>query len=189
MSVLMKRLVVFSIIVTILLVSTVSTTASPIYGEKPAGDGPTLVVQKWLSKDQILLGQNVTVFVNITNVSNFYANNLTIREPTFNNFIIKSKVNYERYTYTQLGKGAVLTYNYTIIPESDGTFSVEPTQIDYYGSSGAQYRATSSNHEFTVLLQKPAPSTNYLWRNIMWLSIIFVAIPMVIYFYNRFFMR
>jgi len=177
----MKRIALISIILLVLLSTSFSASAAPIYGHGPANKKATLMVQKWISSDDIVLGQSIKVHVNITNIANAYAYNPTISEPVFTPVTVKTKANYTKYNWVRLGKGASFSYTYQITPKVAGQFTVLPTVVDFFNANHTKITSQSSYAPFTVSKEAAPPETTTVWQTIFWYSFAFVMIPVVLF--------
>ena len=188
----MKRLVLISFVFLILVITPFNTAATPVYGDNLHAKSPSLAVRKWISTDswasskhnEILIGSSITVHVNLTNMSNHFARNITILEPIFSPGFVNSQVSYKEYDYLELGFGATVNYTYTFTPKVTGNFTIEPTSITYLDVNGTQFTAKSTYIHFAVLGEPPKDTTPDLWKNMLLICSIFVAIPLLVFIAN-----
>lgn len=147
----MKHLKLSILVLSIMLISTISSAQSAtVYGDPPEDNRPTLQIQKWISNDALLIGESVTVNVNISNWSEGFAYNLSITEPAFSSLTVKRIQGYDRYIYDGFGPGASVSYNYTILPENEGNYTIEPTEIVFYDENSTRHFGRSAHIPFFV---------------------------------------
>ena len=175
----MKRLVFVLIALSLLLPFQVYS--EPSYGEISDKNYPSLSVVKWIDQDQIILGDTISVTVNITNFSNSYAYNISIQEPTFQSNIMNDSRNHTTYTWFEIGFGGSISYSYDITPSVIGQFTLEPTTISYYDANNTIYKSQSAYLPFEVNTEAPPELDSEIWRNILIMVSIFVAIPIALF--------
>ena len=184
----MRKVVIGSFLLLMLLSSGLSA-AEPIYGELPNEKKPSLQIRKWISKNDLKLGENLTVTVNITNWSLQWAFNLSITEPTFSEFAAELITDFDRYEYTAIGPEGSIYYEYSIKPQTIGNYSVEPTRIEFFDENSTLFRAVSAFIPFFVFVEAPPIDLSEVWQNLFWMSFVLFAIPIIVYFINKYIWR
>ena len=183
----MKRGFFLVILFSLILVnSTNAIGLDQIYGEAPDDGVPILSVLKWSSAEEVELGQNITIYVNITNWSDQSAYNLTIDEPKISDWAKANFTDYDDYVFTRVDSGASIFYQYTMTMRNEGNYTVEPTLIRYLDFNGTQYSAFSTFIPINVFIIPPALELGELWQNIFWLSTLFMGLPISVLLYNKY---
>jgi hypothetical protein len=190
----MKINKIFPVILSLIIVTTVISTSGqqPVYSE-PVEESPfpALQIKKWISTEtRIQPFTNVTVYVNITNFGNHNAYNLTIDEPTFEDWTVLKLVNYEEANWVQVDAEATLSYSYTFQFSREGNFVIENTKITYYDENSTQYESRSGDIFMEVFIIPPPPSLREQWQQLLLICSIIVALPIVLalirkYVFNR----
>jgi hypothetical protein len=144
------------------------------------------MVQKWVSDSQVLVGETITVHVNITNISDDFAYNLTIQEPVFNSLVFDTVQEYEEYIFVKLGYGANFYYEYTITADVVGEYTLESTRIDFLTEQGFAHRAISAPIPISVTEEIPQSDIPERWNTLLQISLIFIAIPIIVFYLNKF---
>lgn len=183
----MRRKFLFVILSTLLIFSYTSTAqVVSIDSEVPTGDGPVIQVRKWTSQEGLLLGDQLTIFVNITNWSEYNAYNLSINEPSFNNATFNYISGYEEYEYVELGPTGSVSYEYTLEPVNEGNYSVLPTEVRYYDRNNTEYNARSHFISFFVYEETPPVDKSELWGDVFWLSTLVLSVPIALFAVNKY---
>ncbi len=179
----MKRLYIkflFIAIVSLIIVNSTGAAIGGIYGEPPQDGAAVLQVLKWASDDEITLGAEITVFVNITNWSDYDAFNLTIDEPIFSNWSITEFVGYDEYVFTKIAAGSSIYYQYTMKLINDGNYTIEPTVVNYVDINSTQFMAKSSYIPLLIITEEAKKELSDYWNDIFLMAAIFVLIPIAI---------
>lgn len=150
------------------------------YGDPLEVGSPVLQVLKWTSDDQVQLGDEITVFVNITNWSDQIAYNLTIKEPLFANWSRTDFKGYEDYVFTKIASGASVTYQYTMTLLNEGNYIIEPTEITYYNENSTVFHARSSFSSLLIYIEEPIESFDAYWKNILLMTVLFILLPIIV---------
>ena len=179
------RLIIPPFLFILFLLLPFSSSATPAYGDPPEEQQSIVQVLKWASETQIVIGENITVFVNITNWSDEIAYNLEITEPFFNDWAFTLLNGFEAFDWVELGSGGSVYYEYTIEMKSHGNYTIEPTTIEYTNVNSTEFFATSAFIPLTVLEVEPQVEFNVLWLNVLWASLAFVMVPVVILITNQ----
>lgn len=183
----MKRGFFLVILFGLILVNSANAISlDQVYGTGPEDGTPILSVLKWSSADEMELGLNITIYVNITNWSDEPAYNLTIDEPKISDWAVANFTDYDAYVFTRVDSGASIYYQYTMTMVNEGNYIVEPTLIKYEDANGSRYSAFSTFLPVNVFIIPPELELGELWQNIFWLSALFVAIPTSVLLYYRY---
>ena len=182
------QLTTLSVLVIMVMSAMIPTAhADVIYGERSEDiDYPVIQVVKWASGTDVELGEEISIFVNITNWSDQEdAFNLTVTEPLFSDWAYTSFVNWENYTYIQVDALASFTYNYSMIIKSEGKYTIDATEVSFFDENSTEYSSRSQNIPISVDLDEPPLSQDELWDNVLLMSIIILAVPVALFFVNN----
>ncbi len=181
----MKKGSIFLFIFLFLLINSSIPSSAVIYGSPPTEDRPILQVKKTISDDQIHLGNNITVYLNITNWSSKTAFNLSISEPIFNNWSITEFLGYDNYIWTEIQPMASISYQYSMTLVAEGNYTVKGTSINYVDENGTSYGARSADKDLYIYIDAPLPDYSERWNTILLMSVLVIAVPVVLLFLNR----
>jgi len=184
----MKRRGILLFIMILLINSAISSSAV-IYGDPPSEDRPVIQVKKKLSAVQVHLGDNVTVYLNITNWSTKTAFNLSITEPIFNNWSITEFLGYDVYLWAEIQPMGSISYQYSMTPIAEGNYTVKGTEINYVDENGTSYLARSADNDLYVFTQEPILDFSERWNTILLMSTLIVTVPIVLLMLNRWVFR
>ena len=174
------------VFIAVLLVMTNHTEANVAYGNDPAVDKPVLQALKQASDYNVQLGSNVTVSLNITNWSSTQAAyNLTIQEPLLSDWALTSFKGWQSYTWLEIGPGGSVSYSYTFQTKEVGTYEIGATQITYLDENGTQYNSLTQAMTITIFKEAPPISHSKAWRNIAYMSLVIMLIPILVYVLNQ----
>ncbi len=168
-----------------LLINSAISSSAVIYGPPPSEDRPVLQVKKTMSDDQVHLGNNVTVYLNITNWSTKIAFNLSITEPIFNNWSITEFLGYDNYVWTEIQPMASISYQYSMTLLAEGNYTVKGTEINYVDENGTSYVARSADKDLYVFIIAPLPDYSERWGTVLMMSTLIIAVPVVLLLTNR----
>ncbi|MCY3411904.1 MAG: hypothetical protein INQ03_09770 [Candidatus Heimdallarchaeota archaeon] len=184
----MKRGLLFITIFLLILVNSMSVQAvtETSYGNPPRAGEPILSVMKWVSADEVVLGESITVYVNITNWSEESAYNMSITEPIFSDWASSDFIGYDDYVYTRIDSNASVSYQYTLTLKNEGNYIIEPTEIEYVDRNGTVFHARSSFQSVDVYIEEPLPELDEYWTAIFWWSIGIVLVPTLLRYGLRF---
>ncbi|MDH5403294.1 MAG: hypothetical protein OEZ01_17495 [Candidatus Heimdallarchaeota archaeon] len=187
----MRKFLIIALTVIIMLnFASVPSYADPIYSPVPEDlKRPALQIQKWVDADEIEINDEMTVHVNISNWSAYVAYNLTIEEPSFNNYTITSVKGFDRYQWVEFGQNVSVYYNYTFTYEFSGNFSIAPTAIDFVDVNGTKYYAISSSIPVFVYIREPPAPATLVWRDLFLLSTAMLLIPIAVLLMNKYVWR
>ena len=104
------------VIITLLSFMLLNGAIADGVSEEHAGvvDAPALQVKKVVNVvDRIEPGYEVNITVNITNFGSFPAYNLTIEEPSFQNFTVKNLVGFDEHKWIRVDPNATFSYGYS----------------------------------------------------------------------------
>ncbi len=167
------------IIVSLLVFSTVAD-AKPIYSPIETPDHPALQIMKWVDKESpIQTGENVTVYVNITNFGKSPAYNITINEPFFSDFSVDLVTGFEPAKWVVIGTNASISYSYSFTFEKPGNYLIEATTAFYTDSDQNSYKARSGIIDLEVIKGAPPISLEDEWRQIFLMLGSILALPIV----------
>lgn len=181
----MKKGSLFLFIFLIFLIGTSVQSSGVIYGPPPSEDRPVLQVRKTLSDDQVYLGNNVTVYLNITNWSTKTAFNLSITEPIFNNWSITDFIGYDNYIWTEIQPLGSISYQYQMTLLAEGNYTIKGTVIDYVDENGTSYVARSADIDLFVFTEEPLPDFTERWNTILLMSTLIIAVPVMLLLLNN----
>ena len=174
------------VFIAVLLVMTNHTEANVAYGNDPVVNKPLLQVLKQASEYDVKLGSNVTVYLNITNWSaTKAAYNLTIQEPLLSDWILSNFTGWEPYTWLEVGPGGSVSYSYSLIPKKAGTYEIGATQITYFDENNTKYDAMTQAMTINVYEVAPPISHDKVWRNIGYMSLAILIVPILAYVLNQ----
>ena len=173
----MKKGNIFLFIFLFLLINSAISSSAVIYGPPPSEDRPVLQVKKTLSDDQVHLGDNVTVYLNITNWSTKIAFNLSITEPIFNNWSITEFVGYDNYIWTEIQPMGSISYQYQMTLLAEGNYTVKGTVINYVDENSTSYVARSADLDLYVFTVEPLPDYSERWGTILLMSSLILRCP------------
>jgi hypothetical protein len=107
---------------------------------------PLLAVEKAINgsivqANSIIIEPNVTIRVNITikNIGNRTAYNLTIVDPAFESWVLRS-LNLTTQRFVQVDINATIFYFYYFTALVEGNFTIEPTEVTYTGKNRTEIR-------------------------------------------------
>ncbi|MHA2251504.1 MAG: hypothetical protein ACXAD7_14165, partial [Candidatus Kariarchaeaceae archaeon] len=80
---------------------------------------------------------------------------------------------------------ASISYEYTIRMVSAGSFSIEPTIIDYFDENNTAYEATTNKIEINAYIDELPLDESALWDNVFRYSLIISLIPVAVLLVNR----
>ncbi|MHA2099354.1 MAG: hypothetical protein ACW99A_11810 [Candidatus Kariarchaeaceae archaeon] len=179
-----RRGIFYFLIIIMIFTSVQDSQAKTIYGEQTDEVFPLLQIIKTRSTDETRLGNNITVNVNITNWSNEPAFNLSITEPLFSDWAYSYFAGFDEYTYLQVDAQASFSYGYNMTLKAEGKYTIEATEIEYVDVNGTMYHSRSQVIPITIFVINPPISLSQKWRNILYMSVIIIAVPLILYFIN-----
>jgi hypothetical protein len=181
---------IFYFLVVIMVISSVQDSQAKIlYGDRPDEGFPLLQIVKSASSTETHLGNNITVNVNITNWSYEPAFNLTITEPLFSDWAYSSFQGWDEYAYIRVDSNASISYNYTVQIKAEGKYTIGPTEISYLSVNSTEYNSRSQSIPITIFVDSPPISLDEIWRNIFFMSLVLIAVPVGLYSINKYVWR
>lgn len=165
-----------------MLMVTISPS-SAVYGDPP--EEPVLQIFKFVDKNEVELGKNITVHVNITNWSEYSLYNLTIDEPLFSDWTYTDFQGFDDYVWVEVKSGGSISYSYTMKIISEGNYTIRPTTIEYVDSNGTEYNSRSGSLPVNVFIGDPIVDNSELWQNILTWSLLILILPIVLLVVNR----
>lgn len=112
-------------------------------------------------------GQTINVNVSIKNIGQRTAFNLTIVDPSFEDWAISSlNITTQRYVIVQ--PNATVFYYYYFIPVLEGNYTLESTEINYFHLNGTEYRAFSQRFNiYSIIEEIEQVIEGELWSKIL----------------------
>ena len=186
MKLIWRRSIFYLLILIIISFSVHNSQAKTIYGEQAEPDFPYLEIIKLSSETETLLGNTITVNVNITNWSDYSAFNLTITEPLFSDWAYSTFNGWDDYIWVEVSPGASITYSYNMTVKNEGKYTIAATKIDYLDENSTSFNARSQFIPITIFVTEPPITQDEIWSNILKMAILIVAIPGLVYGINKF---
>jgi len=148
---------------------------------------PSLKIEKWINaSERIEPDQVVTVHVNITNVGLKTAYNLSVSEPSFENFSVLNVNGYDGRNWVEMAPNATYSYDFSMKFVKEGIYTIERTTITYQDAADMSYTAYSGFFKLDVTKVEVPVSTLDQWKSMaVWLLLILV-IPGVLYLINKY---
>ena len=140
-----------------------SINASPIQNEDQEISAYLIRPNEW-----------IRVNLTITNVGNESAYNLTIIDPSFEEWAV-GNLNLTTQRYIQVDVNATIFYFYYFQPKLEGNFTLEPTSVTYINGTGVEYFSSSQRFIFKV----EAVEVEYVLEADLWLNILYFCLGVV----------
>ena len=166
MKLIWRRSIFYLLILIIISFSIHNSQAKKIYGEQGEHDFPFLEIVKSSSETETLLGNTITVNVNITNWSDYAAFNLTVNEPLFSDWAYSTFNGWDEYIWVEIDAGASISYSYNMTVKNEGKYTIAATNIDYLDENSTSFNVRSQEIPITVFVTEPPISQDEIWRNI-----------------------
>ncbi|MHA1346742.1 MAG: hypothetical protein ACTSVO_10795 [Candidatus Heimdallarchaeaceae archaeon] len=110
----------------------------------------------------------IRVNVTITNIGNETAYNLTIVDPSFEEWAV-GNLNLTIQRYIQVDINATIFYFYYFQPKIEGNFTLESTSVDYINGTGIEYFSSSQRYNlFVETVEEDYKIAADLWLNILY---------------------
>lgn len=110
----------------------------------------------------------IRVNVTITNIGNETAYNLTIVDPSFEEWAV-GNLNLTIQRYIQVDINATIFYFYYFQPKLEGNFTLESTSVDYINGTGIEYFSSSQRYNlFVEAVEEDYKIAADLWLNILY---------------------
>ncbi|MHA1550989.1 MAG: hypothetical protein ACTSQC_03510 [Candidatus Heimdallarchaeaceae archaeon] len=147
---------------------------------------PILIIEKSINASPIqdenqeissyLIRPNEWIRVNltITNVGNASAYNLTIVDPSFEEWAV-GNLNLTTQRYIQVDINATIFYFYFFQPKLEGNFTLEATTVTYINGTGVEYFSSSQRFSFFV----EDVEAEYVIEADLWLNILYFCLGVV----------
>jgi uncharacterized repeat protein (TIGR01451 family) len=162
-----------------------NSQAKTIYGDQTDEVFPLLQIIKTSSTEEIRLGNNITINVNVTNWSNEPAFNLSITEPLFSEWAYSYFAGFDEYDYIFVDAQASFSYQYNMTLIAEGKYTIEPTEITYSDVNGTEYNSRSQVIPISIFVENPPISLDDKWQNILWMALIITFIPIGLFIVNN----
>lgn len=142
---------------------------------------PILAIEKSVNATLIEPGQWIHVEVNITNIGNGTAYNLTIIDPAFSNISFIG-YNYTEQRFVQVDANASIYYHYYFQGIEQGNYTLEATEITYFDINGTEYKSYSDRFNILVLKQEEIPvlESDLWWQLFYYIIAVTVGLSLVV---------
>lgn len=135
---------------------------------------PLLAIKKVINVTELEPLQWIRIDLNITNIGNRTAYNLSITEPSFEEWAV-STFNLTEQKYIQVEINASFVYTYYIQPLLEGNFTLEATEIKYYDENSVMYKSYSQRYSLNVVL----PENVEVIDSEKWLNLFYFVLGIV----------
>lgn len=135
---------------------------------------PLLAIKKVINVTELEPLQWIRIDLNITNIGNRTAYNLSITEPNFEEWAV-STFNLTKQKYIQVEINASFVYTYYIQPLVEGNFTLEATEINYYDENSVMYKSYSQRYSLHVIL----PENVEVIDSEKWLNLFFFVLGII----------
>ncbi len=152
-----------------------SSTLLPATENYTIPDRPLLAVKKTINiTENIEPFQWIEVKLNITNIGNRTAYNLSITDPDYEDWAI-STFNFTQQRYVEVETNTSFIYQYYIQPRREGNFTLEATVINYVDINGTKYTAYSQRFDIISLY----PQHEEVIDKVKWLNLFYYVLAIV----------
>ena len=150
---------------------------------------PVLRVKKWIDepRSQVLPGDSITIFVNITNFGKSSAFDLTIDEPIFQTFAAEYSIPYESHFWAEVESNSSIFYSFSFSFAKIGTYSIESTVVTFSDENGTKLTSSSNYLPVDVIETVILVNEDSAWFAIFIWMLLLLFLPVIAYLINRFF--
>jgi len=116
-----------------------------------AGEASTsahLLVQKSVEEKQLVIGQNMTIKINLFNAGSGEATQVSVNDPDWDtkHFEIVTGAGSTSATFPSIAPGANVTHSFVVVPKVSGQFSAGPSMVSYKAGDTSEVTTGTSNH-------------------------------------------
>ena len=130
---------------------------------------PILSIEKTINATDVQPNIDwIRVNITIKNIGNRTAYNLTVRDPSFNDWAV-STLNITEQDFVQIDINATVFYFYFMQTTVEGNFTLESTEITYFNETGPEYNARSQRFNIkSISIINIPPIRGELWVKILY---------------------